>query len=118
MNLYKGLETAIRTLAAEFPDVQLEFRSLRGTRRIGDQLIVERRVGRGVRVVRIPAVTDSVRGFYWGILPPPGEQMKPEHGEGHSYGNVTYVLRFTRALLLELQDWKQLPRPDLDPTSR
>jgi len=111
MNLYKGLEMAIRTLAAEFPDAQLEFRSLRGTHRVGDHLIVERRIGRDVRVVRIRIATGSVRGFSWGILPAPGEPMQPEHGEGHSFGDVDFVLSFTRALLLEMRHWKQLPRP-------
>lgn len=114
MNAYEQLETAVNSLAAEFPTASIGTRSLRGTRDIGDHLILERAVEDGVRVVRIPASTDAVRGFYWGHLPPPDKPQLALHGEGNRYGNLAYVLSFVRAFLLELQDWRTIPNPRVD----
>lgn len=109
MNAYEELETAILRLAAESPGARLELRSLRGTRDLGDALIVERQVGREVRLVRFWATSEPVVSFYWGFLPAPGEPMAAEHSEGHRYGNLDYQLFFARALLLRLEHWRKIP---------
>ena len=114
MNAYEQLETVVKSLAAEFPTVFIGTRPLRGTRDVGDHLILERAVEDGVRVVRIPASSDAVRGFYWGHLPLPREPQLATHGEGNRYGNLAYVLSFVRAFLFELQDWRRIPNPQVD----
>jgi hypothetical protein len=104
----------VPALVAEFPAVSVRLRSPRGTRDVGDHLILECAVEEGVRVVRIPASTDAVRGFCWGHLPLPGKPRLATHGEGHRYGNLAYVLSFVRAFLFELQDWRSIPNPRVD----
>jgi hypothetical protein len=114
VNPYEQLQGAVAALAAEFPTASISMRSLRGTRDAGDHLILERAIDDGVRVVRIPASAEAVRGFYWGHLPLPRERQLPAHGEGNRFGNLAYVLLFVRAFLLELQDWRRIPNPQVD----
>jgi hypothetical protein len=114
VNPYEHLQAAVAALAAEFPTVSVGTRSLRGTRDVGDHLILERAVGDSVRVVRISASADAVRGFYWGHLPLAGKPQLAAHGEGNRYGNLAYVLSFVRAFLFELQDWRMIPNPRVD----
>jgi hypothetical protein len=114
MNPYEHLQSAATALAAEFPTVSVNMRSLRGTRDVGDHLVLERAVRDGVLVVRIPASPETLHGFYWGHRPAPGERRLATHGEGHRYGNLAYVLSFIRAFLFELQDWRSIPNPRVD----
>jgi hypothetical protein len=116
MNRYKQFEAAVFELAGDFPEARIESRSLRGTCDEDDQLILERRVGRDLRIVFMPISSESepVTSFYWGYLPPPGESMLEQHGEGNLYGNDDYKLYFIRAFLLEFRDWEEISHPNLD----
>jgi hypothetical protein len=114
VNPYEHLQTDVEALAADFPAVSVGMRSLRGTRDVGDHLILEREVEDGVRVVRVAASADAVRSFYWGHLPPPGKPQLATHGEGNRFGNLAYVLSFVRAFLFEHQDWRTIPNPRVD----
>jgi hypothetical protein len=120
VNAYEQLEAAVVALADQHPTIAIGMRPLHGTRDVGDHLIVERAVGDGVRVVRIPATLDRVCSFYWGDLPAPGRPYSETHGEGHRYGNLVYVLSFVRAFLFELEDWRTIPDRMVDgsPDSR
>jgi|SoiMethySBSTD1v2_1073268.scaffolds.fasta_scaffold1180885_1 hypothetical protein len=112
MNRYKQFEAAAFELARNFPEARIESRSLMGICDEGDQLILERQIGRDIRVMRIPISSENpFCGFYWGHLPPPGEMMLEQHGEGHMYGNEDYKLYFIRAFLLELRDLRDISLP-------
>jgi hypothetical protein len=112
MNGYKQFEAAVFEMARDFPEARIESRSLGGTCDVGDQLILEHQVGRDIRVVRIPILSDCPYcSFYWGHLPPPGEAMLEQHGEGHMYGYPDYKLYFIRVFLLELRDLREISLP-------
>ena len=109
MSLFEELERRFRGIADECPAAGLRVRPLTGSRDASDDLIIERRIGREERVIRISARSEGIMGFYWGQLPLPGEDMEPHHSEGHRYGSIDFVMHFARLFLVELWEWRELP---------